>query len=98
MARAKAGTETEAKAGAETGAETGAKAGTETEAKVRTKAEAEACQPVGRVRQLGCCHNQAIAGGSWRGSRRGSWCGSRRGCFLASGGSAYAVLDVHPPP
>ena len=87
---AKAGTETEAKAGmekqarAETEAETRVGAEAETEAETR----AEAYQPVGRARQLGWCHNWAIAGSSRSGLRS----------FRVLAESVLAPQDVHPLP
>ena len=76
---------TEAKAGTETGAnaglETEAKAGTETEAKAGT-------ETMGRVRQLGWCHDRTIAGGSRSGLRS----------FRVLAESVLAPQEVHPLP
>ena len=105
--QSRSGTGAEAEARAETRAETRAEAEAETRAETRadTRAEtrAEACQLVWGARQLGWCHvsGRGCRVLGWRHDWTifgGSRCGSRRGSFLTSGGSAYAVRDVHPPP
>ena len=90
---AKAGTETEAKVGmemvAKVGTEREAKAGTETGAKVGAETEAKAgtetgAKMMGRVRQLGWCHDRTIAGGLHT--------------FRVLAESVLAPQDVHPLP
>ena len=75
--------------GATAGTETAAKAETEMGAKAETETGAKAkVGTMGRVRQLGWCHDRMIAGGS-----RSRLCGFR---VLAE--SVLALQDVHPLP